>query len=171
MSAHWNLKDGCFINAFKPSAKSLFQDPQPWIVLNTRIEIIEARMSLPHHRQGVRWAVWCWWVWYSLYSIYVSCDHYSSVGKKCNGLVSVSFSIQFSFHVFQRNYIKSLQILGVAAEMMSVPIFMSYLDEIPIGLPRILTTAGSLGASYPAKQVRVPAELQIILESYWIYLG
>ena len=47
--------------------------------------------------------------------------------------------------------------------MMSVPIFMSYLDEIPIGLPRILTA--SLGASYPAKQVRVPAELQIILES------
>ena len=42
---------------FKPSANSLSQDGQPWIVLNPRIEIIEARMPLPNGPQEIRWAV------------------------------------------------------------------------------------------------------------------
>ena len=33
---------------FKPSANSLSQDGQPWIVRNRRIGIIEARMPLPN---------------------------------------------------------------------------------------------------------------------------
>ena len=60
MLAHWNLKDGRFIKAFKPSAKSLFQDGQPWIVLNRHNEIIETRMSLPKGPHMIRWAVWYW---------------------------------------------------------------------------------------------------------------
>ena len=44
---------------------------------------------------------------------------------------------------------------GVSTEMMSVPSFISYLDGIRIGLLRILRTTGSLGALYPADQVRV----------------
>ena len=78
MLAHWNLKgEGCPSSKIVGSVKSL-----------------KPGCLLPNRPQRIRWAVWCWWVWYSLYSIYVSCDHYCSVGKKCNGLVSVSFSIQ-----------------------------------------------------------------------------
>ena len=82
-------------------------------------------------------------------------------------MVSLSFSIQFSFSRFSERQHQVLgDLVGFSTEMMSVPIFTSYLDEIPIGLRRILTTTGSEGSSYPAEQVRVPAEWRIIGESY-----
>ena len=70
--------------------------------------------------------------------------------KQVQRMMSISFSIQFSFHVFQRHDIKSLEILGGFHWHNQWSDFY----EIPIGLRRVLTTTGSLGES-----------------SYWIYIG
>ena len=78
-------------------------------------------------------------------------------GKKV-WMVSVSFSIQFSFHVFSETQYQGLGPGDFGRFPLTWWVFRFlchiYIDEIPIGLRRVLTTTGSLRES-----------------SYWIYVG